>query len=514
LNFNLEMMKMKNLKYLLVIAIILFVNPGCKKFLNVTPIDALSGNNFWQTRQDVEGFTNGIYARLRDKIGGGVLIPAIEVRGNFVKVVGTIDNSGNNVFNNLIINNLKPVVTATTTYDNRLKTIMNWKAWYDIIAASNILYYEIDNVPSSSLSDAEKRRYKAEAVFTRNLSYMFICKLFGDAIYYTEAYNSKALPRIPQLEVMKKCIADMSAAKNDLPASYTDVSLVGFRPTKASAVALLMHLNMWAAAWDNGDKANYYKAVLALGEEMATYKNYTVLPITTENTMRIFKGRTAENLFGILQDYNYGETFAQYSNYSYFFSHYPYRGTVTKTTSFMAYDKDYITKLFPAGTPDARLSVWFENYNADNNTFQFKKFINVYATGSGTSLNVNSDDSAIIFRLPDALLLAAEAAAELGDDATARGYVNQVRVAASAPALTSTGETLKDDIYKERCRELIGEGHFFFDLVRTKRAVNTEYSKAVISVGNFNNGAWTWPLTISTQERSANPYLVGNNFWN
>lgn len=487
---------------------------GCKKFLNVTPIDALSGNNFWKTREDVEGFTNGIYSRLRTKIGGSVIMPALDIRGNFVKVVGTVDGSGNNQVNALIVNNLKPMITGTSTYDGRFRTIMDWKAWYDIIAASNILYVEVDKVPASSLSDTEKKRYKAEAVFTRNLSYMFLCKLFGDAIYYTNAYNTEDLPRISQVEIMNKCIVDMAAAKNDLPTSYTESSLIGVRPTKASAVALLMHLNMWAAAWDTGNKTRYYESVLALGEEMATYTNYSLLPINTENTKAIFKGRSVENLFTVLQDFNYGEVFSEFSNLSFYFSHYPYRGQTTKTTSFMAFDRDYITKLFPQGSPDARLATWFENYNSDNNSFQFKKFINVYATGSGSSLSVKSDDSAVIFRLPDAILLAAEAAAELGRDDIARGYVNQVRSVASALPITTSGEALKDEIYQERCRELIGEGHFFFDLVRTKRAVNTEFTKAVISVGNFNSGAWTWPLTISATERAANPKLVGNTFWN
>ncbi|WP_443938700.1 RagB/SusD family nutrient uptake outer membrane protein [Pedobacter sp. MW01-1-1] len=507
-------MKLNNKKYLLLALLVLFITPGCKKFLNVEPIDALSGNNFWQTKADVEGFTNGIYSRLRNKIGSQVMMPALDIRANFVKVVATIDNNGNNTFNNLISNNLKSVSTGTTTYDVRLQAIMNWKAWYDIIAACNILYYEVDNVPAGNLSTAEKNKYKAEAVFMRNLSYMFLCKLFGDAVYYTEAYNGKALPRTPQLEVMKKCIADMSAAKDDLPIAYSDQSLIGFRPTRGSAVALLMHLNMWAAAWDNGDKSVYYTAVLALAKEMATYTNYTLLPINDENTRKIFKGRSSENLFGVLQEYNYGEIFNTYANYTHFFSHYPYRGTATKTTSFMTYEKDYITKLFPAGTTDARLTSWFENYSADNNTFQFKKYSNIYGLGTGASLTAYSDDSAIIFRLPDVLLLAAEAAAELSDDATAQGYLNQVRAAANAPTINTSGDALKDDIYKERCRELIGEGQFFFDLVRTKRIISTEYSKAVVSVSNFNAGAWTWPLIISATERTANPNLVGNNFWN
>ncbi|WP_316746806.1 RagB/SusD family nutrient uptake outer membrane protein [Pedobacter gandavensis] len=505
---------MKNIKYFIALTAIIMVFSGCKKFLNVTPIDALSGNNFWKTRKDIEGFTNGIYTVLRDKVGKSILLPALEMRGNYVSTTGSIDGSGNNVVNNLINNNLKSIVTASTSYDTRMKTVMNWKPWYDIISASNILIVEIDKVPASELSDVEKKRYKAEAVFLRNLSYMFICKIFGDAIYYTEAYNSKALPRTNQVQVMKNCIADMTAVKDDLPTVYADAASKGFRPTRASAVALLMHLNMWASAWDEPNKNGYYTSVLKLAEELASYTNYRVLPITTENTMRIFKGRSEENLFGVLQDFNYGETFSTFANYSFFFSSYPYRGTVSKTTSFMSYDKEYITKLFPPGTRDERLSTWFENYNSGSTTFQFKKFANRYATGLGTALTVSNDDSAIIFRLPDALLLAAEAAAELNDPGTAQGYLNQVRAAAAAPEITSTGATLKKDIYEERCRELIGEGHFFFDLVRTGRATETDFSKALISVGNFNAGAWTWPLILPPAEAAANPHLVGNNFWN
>ncbi|TCD20378.1 RagB/SusD family nutrient uptake outer membrane protein [Pedobacter psychrodurus] len=513
---------MKNIKYIILFAALVFTTAGCKKFLNVTPIEAQSGNNFWKTREEVEGFTNGIYARLRSKVAGTpqffngddrAFFPALEIRGNSINVL-SIDGDGANTFNALIGNNMKFIVSRGNRYDNLMKKIMSWKEWYDVIAASNIMYFEIDKVPSSSLQDADRRRYKAEAVFLRNLSYMFICKLFGDAVYYTEAYHSTPLARTPQVEVMKKCIADMTAAKADLPATYNDVSSNGFRPTKATAVALLMHLNMWAAAWDSADKTKYYEAVKTLATELDTYTNYKLLPITPENTLKIFKGRSTENLFGILQDFNYGEGFSLPAGFSYYFSHYPYRGTVTKTASSMAYNKDYISKLYPAGIPDARLTNWFENYDSGTGTFQFKKFANIYTTGSGSAISVTSDDSAIIFRLPDCYLLTAEALAELGDEGGARDFTNRVREAAAAPPIVLGGQDLKDEIYRERCRELIGEGQFFFDLVRTKRVVNSDFTKSPISVANLNAGAWTWPLTISADERSANPYLIGNNFWN
>lgn len=508
-------MKMKNLKYLIIVSLILVSTTACEKFLNVTPIDALSGNNFWKTQKDVEGYMNGIYLKLTNKIGRSILLPSLELRGNFVKIEQALDGSGNGPVGNLINNNLRPLISGTSTYEKRLQQNMNWKGWYDVIAASNILYYEVGNLSDKVLSSTLRKQYQAEAVFTRNLSYLFLTKMFGDAIYYTEAYHSEAEPRTDRLEVLKQCIADMNGAKNDLPIKYSDVALNGIRPTRASAIALLMHLNMWAATWDEADKTQYYNTVVALDEELASYSaDYYLLPITTENTKRIFKGRSPENLFGLLQDFNYGEAFEPFGNYSFFFSHYPYRGASTKTQSHMSYEKKYIDELFPPAITDSRRSVWFENIDMANGSFQFKKFINTYSTGSGSSVAMFSDDGAIIFRLSDALLLAAEAYAELNLEDKAKENLNLIRQAAGASIINATGQSLKDEIYWERCRELIGEGHFYFDLVRTKRVLDAKYTKNAMSVGNFNSGAWTWPLIISSEERSANPNLTENPYWN
>lgn len=44
----------------------LFVTSCGKDFLNVTPIDNLSGNNYWKTKADFEQFTGGIYSTFRE----------------------------------------------------------------------------------------------------------------------------------------------------------------------------------------------------------------------------------------------------------------------------------------------------------------------------------------------------------------------------------------------------------------------------------------------------------------
>jgi hypothetical protein len=52
----------------------------------------------------------------------------------------------------------------------------------------------------------------------------------------------------------------------------------------------------------------------------------------------------------------------------------------------------------------------------------------------------------------------------------ARTYVNQVRNRAGLNEVEVSGAALLEVIYKERRLELVGEGHRFFDLVRTGRA--------------------------------------------
>jgi starch-binding outer membrane protein, SusD/RagB family len=75
-------------------------------------------------------------------------------------------------------------------------------------------------------------------------------------------------------------------------------------------------------------------------------------------------------------------------------------------------------------------------------------------------------------RYSDVLLMAAEAEAQSGGG-NAEGYLNQVRARAygnnSNDYTTAEGDLL-EAIYTERRKELAGEGHRFFDLVRTNKA--------------------------------------------
>lgn len=84
--------------------------------------------------------------------------------------------------------------------------------------------------------------------------------------------------------------------------------------------------------------------------------------------------------------------------------------------------------------------------------------------------NLTNSTNYRAIRFADVLLLAAEAHNKEGNDATAQTYLNRVRSRAGLAAVTDTGSILEEVIFQERRLELAGEGHRFFDLVRTGRA--------------------------------------------
>ncbi|NNF18890.1 MAG: RagB/SusD family nutrient uptake outer membrane protein, partial [Flavobacteriaceae bacterium] len=85
--------------------------------------------------------------------------------------------------------------------------------------------------------------------------------------------------------------------------------------------------------------------------------------------------------------------------------------------------------------------------------------------------NLTNPNNYRAIRFADVLLMAAEANNRGGiNEARAQQYLNRVRNRAGLPSITPSGSDLTTAIYNERRLELVGEGHRFFDLVRTDRA--------------------------------------------
>lgn len=85
--------------------------------------------------------------------------------------------------------------------------------------------------------------------------------------------------------------------------------------------------------------------------------------------------------------------------------------------------------------------------------------------------NLTQPNNYRAIRYADVLLMAAEALNRGGiDDTRAAQYLNMVRERAGLAPVSLSGNALTQQIWEDRRLELVGEGHRFFDLVRTGRA--------------------------------------------
>lgn len=116
--------------------------------------------------------------------------------------------------------------------------------------------------------------------------------------------------------------------------------------------------------------------------------------------------------------------------------------------------------------------------------------------------NLTNPNNYRSIRYADVLLMAAEAHNRSGNDVKAKDYLNLVRRRAFGDTnhdITATGTALTDFIWNERRVELMGEGHRFFDLVRTGKAADkitgfTPNKNEIFPIPfeeiQFSNGNW------------------------
>jgi starch-binding outer membrane protein, SusD/RagB family len=114
------------------------------------------------------------------------------------------------------------------------------------------------------------------------------------------------------------------------------------------------------------------------------------------------------------------------------------------------------------------------------------------------------------FRTGEMYLIRAEAYARSGNDPSGVADLNTLRGAriAGYTPVALTGTALLNAIASERRKELVAEGHRFFDLKRTTRTVSRVGCSAFCTLIAASR-AWTWP--IPQPEIDANPAILPQN---
>ncbi len=376
---------------------------------------------------------------------------------------------------------LDTVLDVSPAYPRYGATI--WEQGYKGIMRCN---YAIAGLESSPLEDKEfLDRLIAEAKIMRALYYYILTSFFGDVPYYTIDVDSKEvllqvqqLPRTSAIEIRSQIIADLEddvLILDQLRGSEVEE----YRAGAALGWMMIAKMAMWNASKDEQNAQMWWNkgvdACIALQNIYGPLSAYSL-----EDSFQWHRKNTPESIFEIQHTYvsggvnftssiaaaahpshttgsliydgveiewlgNESENYSQLRPTSYFFTELQPRGGVDKRTAYnLAWEWQGQQFSSTSTRPWTGIKLWcpdmYKGY--DHNNYK-------------------------IFRYADALLMLAECYAEVDKPALAVQCLNEVKERAGIDLyIYSSLDELQEEIRAERAKELYGECHRKFDLVR------------------------------------------------
>jgi len=366
---------------------------------------------------------------------------------------------------------------------------------YNTINEANIL---LNGIEEGALPEAVNNKYKAEAYFIRALVQHHAVRIFGydpngnggvvspssgpgqgfdlgvvlrtEPTLAIEDADSKARATVP--EVYSQINSDLDNALQLFRALPSDVKENSrFLPSEAAVQALRARVKLYQRQWQAADDAAQEAIDLAgatLGSDLASPSELRAIfdETTGDNPEAIFSIDTnpATESPGV------NDAISVYTSIQY--------GAQLPTQDLMS--------LY--GSNDARRDAWYEPcYNevadeafsgctgVNNQGLELHK----YASEQGVSRY--ADDYSHL-RIAEMVLIQAEARLRTSGVSAAIGRLNDLRAKRNASQLTAGNydfDTAYDEILAERRRELVAEGHRFFDLKRLGRDIRKPDGSAI-----------------------------------
>jgi starch-binding outer membrane protein, SusD/RagB family len=367
-----------------------------------------------------------------------------------------------------IPNNFENVAINEFNTHNRLAVVASsWQNYYKVITRANTILSTIEKTDVSVVKN--KERHIGEARFLRALAYFDLVRIYGDVPMVTvnptvgEAYKT----RREKVDVIynEVIIKDLLEAETRLALKYTGTD--EGRATRGAAKALLGKVYL--------THKEFAKAEAKLQE--VTSLGYALLAAYKD----LFDYKKNEHHSEYVFDIEYEEGINEGSVFTHQFL--PFAKVITDFYGISGSPGNSgspTESLYAAFEPkDLRRDISVAYGVTKNGVFIPIPTTSIQASKSFSTkyiapsvLSYDSKANWKVIRYADVLLMYAEALNENGKINDAIKYLNQVRTRAGVDAyLNLTQQEAREKIYLERRLELSLEGHRWFDLVRTGRAL-------------------------------------------
>jgi len=439
-----------------------------RDFLEVPKEGSITEESYYKDESQVFTGLVATYDALRKNSGGFENMITMMNAGSddqYAGGGGESDGAGIQSFSNFSINQF----TIPESF---------WSDHYQGIFRANILLQKISKV---QMDASKKARFIAEAKTLRALYYFNLVRMFKNIPLILEPVSPTNMYSITQAkpaDIYAQMEKDLLAAINDLPATVTTDEYG--RLTKGAAQALLGKVYLY-----DGKKAEAATQLAAVNGTPGGTSQYGYKLLTNFSDLWVTNNKF--NSESIIEVSHTNKSQAGWGNWG--------SGTDEgNSVCVMVGPRGYVKN--NASAPDLpagwSFNVWTQNFYDFMKTdprfsetvfdlkalkaagaadyvpgykdtgYFMKKFLPTSADVSplGGDSVLNYQKNSYIIRLADTYLLEAEALG--GTGVRAQALLDAVRFRAGLSSVPVSMQTIKD----ERRRELAGEGHRFFDLVR------------------------------------------------
>ena len=441
---------MRKIVYVILIAVGAFMSHSCAYILDKEPISSLNTGNYWQTDADINSAVSAMYVSFASAMARGYYDWG-EVRGRCYEPYQSASK-----VQELLSNNI-PTDNSACLWTHLYKTINQ---------AALIIRY----VPQMTGASASLRTQAlGEAYAMRALSYFYAVRVWGNVPLFKEAVEEYDINTcLKEKESMQKVLdfieTDLKEAEKHFPTVYSAVN------RKRANLGLVFALMMDVAAWRH-DYASvisvYENKVKSLSSAAFAFSDFKADEVSEQWVDRwrsiVQEGTEDKEVFMMVY---YDKLTDDTTNYTR--TYFCLSGEMLKVSdeTLSLFEPDDIRR---AGTfaEDAKTIAKLEKF---------------WARGNASISDYYSDNDLIMYRYTDIMLLYAEALNEVGGrESEAVTVVNRIRQRAGTSVVSPEGkEAVRESVLLERKLELLGEGKYWFDLIRmgkTESEANCPESK-------------------------------------
>jgi tetratricopeptide (TPR) repeat protein len=486
---------MKNLFSLIILIVLMF---GCSAdFLNKQPEDALSTGAYYNSPAEIKTGLVACYKNLQSIYNQNDMPLIIELMSDDSK-----DFTWSSVWH-----------IFQKTNANSQGNI--WNNCYKMIVTSNNIIAIIDAYKAKDATEeALLKVYRGEATFLRALGYFDLVRIYGD---------------VPKVVAP---FADPNTAFGIGRASVSDIYTSVIIPDLEFAFANC--LKKGDAALKNEEaRATSGAALTMLGKAYLTINN----PAKAAETLKKLIVDKAAGTYSLLADYksifqpnnkfNAESIFEVNFNVaagqpSYWFK---WMGVdigkrLSAPSSNQLLVEHNLMRDFVNSKELTRYTASIDSGKCPGDTPPIQAWASKLCPTAATVknyVNTGTDYNYMVTRYADALLMYSEALLANGQKTEALIYFNQVRARVRPTALITADELTLDQILHERRMELSFEGHRYFDLVRTGKAIpvitkalmtKVDYDDKIYITGSIAEYQLILPIPVGEIEKD--PTLTQN----